>query len=202
MAFYEKFKGTPKVIFYCQSSNGRGPRCAGWCVYLCYSVTKVVTVYSGIKITLTRITITSLPPSSSTEGSRIGFPRSKDRILWLIMTERAVENELNFDVPWWLNINSTHMSKVWRRVGLVTIHVNYHAVLLQNRSKKLLWQGALNFCFPDPTTFCLPKGVVKSNDRGPTWITSMSRLRFIHSFYFVMLISVVESVWDMVFVIV
>lgn len=81
VAFYEKFKGTPKVIFYCQSSNGRGPRCAGWCVYLCYSVTKAVTVYSGIKITLTRMTIKSLPPSSSTEGSRIGFPRSKDRIL-------------------------------------------------------------------------------------------------------------------------
>ncbi|PPQ97275.1 hypothetical protein CVT26_006668 [Gymnopilus dilepis] len=29
-AFYEKFKDTPKVIFYCQSSNGRGPRCAAW----------------------------------------------------------------------------------------------------------------------------------------------------------------------------
>ncbi|KAF8813136.1 NAD(P)-binding protein [Phlegmacium glaucopus] len=28
--FYNKFKDTPKVIFYCQSSNGRGPRCAGW----------------------------------------------------------------------------------------------------------------------------------------------------------------------------
>ncbi|KAH9481820.1 Arsenite methyltransferase [Psilocybe cubensis] len=29
-AFYERFKDTKKVIFYCQSSNGRGPRCAGW----------------------------------------------------------------------------------------------------------------------------------------------------------------------------
>ncbi|KAF8909647.1 arsenite S-adenosylmethyltransferase [Gymnopilus junonius] len=29
-AFYEKFKDTPKVIFYCQSSNGRGPRSAAW----------------------------------------------------------------------------------------------------------------------------------------------------------------------------
>ncbi|PPQ83503.1 hypothetical protein CVT25_006993 [Psilocybe cyanescens] len=28
--FYEKFKDTKQVIFYCQSSNGRGPRCAGW----------------------------------------------------------------------------------------------------------------------------------------------------------------------------
>ncbi|KAF4613837.1 hypothetical protein D9613_008096 [Agrocybe pediades] len=27
---YQKFKDVPKVIFYCQSSNGRGPRCAGW----------------------------------------------------------------------------------------------------------------------------------------------------------------------------
>ncbi|KJA24360.1 hypothetical protein HYPSUDRAFT_183884 [Hypholoma sublateritium FD-334 SS-4] len=27
---FEEFKNTPKVIFYCQSSNGRGPRCAGW----------------------------------------------------------------------------------------------------------------------------------------------------------------------------
>ncbi|XP_006463605.1 hypothetical protein AGABI2DRAFT_194386 [Agaricus bisporus var. bisporus H97] len=29
-AYFEKFKDTEKVIFYCQSSNGRGPRCAGW----------------------------------------------------------------------------------------------------------------------------------------------------------------------------
>ncbi|KDR83252.1 hypothetical protein GALMADRAFT_221165 [Galerina marginata CBS 339.88] len=29
-AFYEQFKNTSTVIFYCQSSNGRGPRCAGW----------------------------------------------------------------------------------------------------------------------------------------------------------------------------
>jgi len=29
-AFYEKFKETKEVIFYCQSSNGRGPRCAAW----------------------------------------------------------------------------------------------------------------------------------------------------------------------------
>jgi len=28
--FYKKFKDTEKVIFYCSSSNGRGPRCAGW----------------------------------------------------------------------------------------------------------------------------------------------------------------------------
>jgi len=35
-AFYEKYKDTRKVIFYCQSSNGRGPRCAGWCDF-CYN---------------------------------------------------------------------------------------------------------------------------------------------------------------------
>jgi len=29
-AFFQSFKDTPKVIFYCQSSNGRGPRCAAW----------------------------------------------------------------------------------------------------------------------------------------------------------------------------
>ncbi|CAA7269902.1 unnamed protein product [Cyclocybe aegerita] len=29
-SFYEQFKETPRVIFYCQSSNGRGPRSAGW----------------------------------------------------------------------------------------------------------------------------------------------------------------------------
>jgi len=29
-AFFERFKDTPKVIFYCQSSGGRGPRCAAW----------------------------------------------------------------------------------------------------------------------------------------------------------------------------
>ncbi|KJA16548.1 hypothetical protein HYPSUDRAFT_171339 [Hypholoma sublateritium FD-334 SS-4] len=29
-SFYQEFKNFPKVIFYCQSSNGRGPRCAGW----------------------------------------------------------------------------------------------------------------------------------------------------------------------------
>ncbi|KAJ3497787.1 hypothetical protein NLJ89_g10301 [Agrocybe chaxingu] len=29
-AFYEQFKETSRVIFYCQSSNGRGPRSAGW----------------------------------------------------------------------------------------------------------------------------------------------------------------------------
>ncbi|EAU88648.2 arsenite S-adenosylmethyltransferase [Coprinopsis cinerea okayama7 len=29
-ALHEKHKDTKKVIFYCQSSNGRGPRCAGW----------------------------------------------------------------------------------------------------------------------------------------------------------------------------
>lgn len=29
-AFYEKYKDTPRVIFYCSKSNGRGPRCAGW----------------------------------------------------------------------------------------------------------------------------------------------------------------------------
>ncbi|KAF8157807.1 S-adenosyl-L-methionine-dependent methyltransferase [Crassisporium funariophilum] len=28
--FFEKFRNTPRVIFYCQSSQGRGPRCAGW----------------------------------------------------------------------------------------------------------------------------------------------------------------------------
>ncbi|RXW22796.1 hypothetical protein EST38_g3041, partial [Candolleomyces aberdarensis] len=28
--FFEKHKNTKKVIFYCQSSNGRGPRSAGW----------------------------------------------------------------------------------------------------------------------------------------------------------------------------
>ncbi|KIM41195.1 hypothetical protein M413DRAFT_72341, partial [Hebeloma cylindrosporum] len=34
--FYEKYKDTPKVIFYCQSSNGRGPRSAGWYEYQDY----------------------------------------------------------------------------------------------------------------------------------------------------------------------
>jgi len=29
-AFYEKYKNTSKVLFYCQSSNGRGPRYIGW----------------------------------------------------------------------------------------------------------------------------------------------------------------------------
>ncbi|KAF9479959.1 NAD(P)-binding protein [Pholiota conissans] len=29
-SLFEEFKNTSKVIFYCQSSNGRGPRCAGW----------------------------------------------------------------------------------------------------------------------------------------------------------------------------
>ncbi|KAF6763818.1 arsenite S-adenosylmethyltransferase [Ephemerocybe angulata] len=29
-AFFEKHKNTEQVIFYCQSSNGRGPRSAGW----------------------------------------------------------------------------------------------------------------------------------------------------------------------------
>ncbi|KAF5316606.1 hypothetical protein D9619_006263 [Psilocybe cf. subviscida] len=28
--FFEEFKDTPRVFFYCQSSNGRGPRSAGW----------------------------------------------------------------------------------------------------------------------------------------------------------------------------
>ncbi|KAH7887210.1 S-adenosyl-L-methionine-dependent methyltransferase [Phlebopus sp. FC_14] len=28
--FHEKYKDTKQVIFYCASSNGRGPRCAGW----------------------------------------------------------------------------------------------------------------------------------------------------------------------------
>ncbi|TFK68339.1 S-adenosyl-L-methionine-dependent methyltransferase [Pluteus cervinus] len=28
--FYEEFGNTKEVIFYCGSSNGRGPRCAGW----------------------------------------------------------------------------------------------------------------------------------------------------------------------------
>jgi len=28
--FFQRFKDTPKVIFYCQSSCGRGPRCAAW----------------------------------------------------------------------------------------------------------------------------------------------------------------------------
>ena len=31
---FEQFRDTEKVIFYCQSSNGRGPRCAGWYVDL------------------------------------------------------------------------------------------------------------------------------------------------------------------------
>ncbi|KAF8656406.1 hypothetical protein AX16_002551 [Volvariella volvacea WC 439] len=30
--FYQRFKNTEQVIFYCGSSNGRGPRCAGWWV--------------------------------------------------------------------------------------------------------------------------------------------------------------------------
>jgi len=29
-SFYKEFKNVEKVIFYCGSSNGRGPRCAGW----------------------------------------------------------------------------------------------------------------------------------------------------------------------------
>lgn len=33
-AFYEKYKNTQKVIFYCSKSNGRGPRCAGWYGFL------------------------------------------------------------------------------------------------------------------------------------------------------------------------
>jgi hypothetical protein len=33
-AFYEKYKDTPKVIFYCSSSNGRAPRSAGWYLVL------------------------------------------------------------------------------------------------------------------------------------------------------------------------
>jgi len=32
-AFYEKYKDTTRVIFYCSKSNGRGPRCAGWYVF-------------------------------------------------------------------------------------------------------------------------------------------------------------------------
>ncbi|KAF8581209.1 hypothetical protein K439DRAFT_1636366 [Ramaria rubella] len=28
--FGERFKGVPEVFFYCGSSNGRGPRVAGW----------------------------------------------------------------------------------------------------------------------------------------------------------------------------
>ncbi|ETW80153.1 hypothetical protein HETIRDRAFT_322938, partial [Heterobasidion irregulare TC 32-1] len=28
--FYQRFKEVEKVVFYCGSSNGRGPRCAGW----------------------------------------------------------------------------------------------------------------------------------------------------------------------------
>jgi arsenite methyltransferase len=30
--FFEKFGNTEQVIFYCGSSSGRGPRCAGWYV--------------------------------------------------------------------------------------------------------------------------------------------------------------------------
>jgi len=29
-AFYERFGHTKRVAFYCGSSAGRGPRCAGW----------------------------------------------------------------------------------------------------------------------------------------------------------------------------
>jgi len=29
-SYFERFKNSERVIFYCQSSNGRGPRCAGW----------------------------------------------------------------------------------------------------------------------------------------------------------------------------
>lgn len=38
-SFHQKFKNVPKVIFYCQSSNGRGPRCAGWFVFIDISLT-------------------------------------------------------------------------------------------------------------------------------------------------------------------
>ncbi|KAF9448813.1 S-adenosyl-L-methionine-dependent methyltransferase [Macrolepiota fuliginosa MF-IS2] len=30
LSYFERFKDSERVIFYCQSSNGRGPRCAGW----------------------------------------------------------------------------------------------------------------------------------------------------------------------------
>ena len=30
MALVELLRNVPLVIFYCSSSNGRGPRCAGW----------------------------------------------------------------------------------------------------------------------------------------------------------------------------
>ena len=32
-AFYENFKDVEKIVFYCSSSVGRGPRCGGWWVY-------------------------------------------------------------------------------------------------------------------------------------------------------------------------
>jgi rhodanese-related sulfurtransferase len=46
--FYEKFQNIGKVIFYCNRSNGRGPRCAGWWAILsteCYAGLRCYSLY-------------------------------------------------------------------------------------------------------------------------------------------------------------
>jgi len=47
-AFYEKFKSTEKVIFYCQSSNGRAPRCEDGTRTILTSAVVKVTVLKSI----------------------------------------------------------------------------------------------------------------------------------------------------------
>jgi hypothetical protein len=72
--FYEKYKDTPRVIFYCSKSNGRGPRCAGWYGFLHDSsgMSFICSKYIGIKITSTLGMIINRRPMSSKEVSKIG----------------------------------------------------------------------------------------------------------------------------------
>ena len=73
--FYEKYKNTARVAFYCSSSKGRAPRCAAWYGFLYGSPWNMLFIRSkciGIKITLTLGMIINRRPMSSKEVSKTG----------------------------------------------------------------------------------------------------------------------------------
>ena len=76
--FYEKYKDTPKVIFYCQNSrsNARGPRSAGWCDFhtmLKLNVSLIRSKYLGTKIISTLKKAINRLPTFSKGASKDGL---------------------------------------------------------------------------------------------------------------------------------
>jgi len=99
-AFYEKYKDTSKVIFYCSKSNGRGPRCAGWYAFFTWLTLNTLFMrskYIGIKITLTLRRLINRRPMSSKEVSKTGL---HDMATAMISLTEIDFSGTDVDGPW------------------------------------------------------------------------------------------------------